>query len=104
MSELVVFDTNVFVSYFWNFWKSGKTSAVKIAVRRILDNEAVPVYSAAIIAEYRDVLGRAKFNFPQDDVVSFLQAIIDNGLYVNPSGTDMPFIDYSDKPFGNEVA
>ena len=52
-----------------------------------------------IIAEYRDVLGRAKFNFPQDDVVSFLQAIIDNGLYVNPSGTDVPFSDPSDKPF-----
>ena len=99
MSNLAVFDTNVFVSYFWNFWKSSKISAVKIAVRRILDNEVILVYSNAIIAEYRDVLGRAKFDFPQDEVVSFLHSITNNGLCVSPAPTPVHFTDPSDKPF-----
>ena len=96
MSEIVVVDTNIFVSYFLT---PNKTTAVKTVVNRILCKEATPVYSTQIMVEYVKVLKRPKFNFPNDTISRFLKLICDNGLYVNPLPTSMPFIDLSDKCF-----
>ena len=101
MSNLAVFDTNVFVSYFWS---SNETSAVKVAVRQILENKVIVVFSDEMMAEYREVLGRKKFHFQEDVVFYFLELIIQIGKHVFPAPTSVPFIDPSDKPFSNEVA
>ena len=96
MSDIVVVDTNIFVSYFLT---PNKMTAIKAVVSRILCKEAVPVYSTAIMAEYVKVLNRPKFNFPNDTISHFLKLICDNGLYVDPLPTSMPFIDLTDKCF-----
>ena len=96
MNHLVVFDTNVFVSY---LLPSKKITAVHLAVERIFDGKAIPVYSDAIMAEYNRVLYYPRLKFLLPRVCSFLQSIIDNGYFVNPAPTSEPFSDASDKPF-----
>ena len=96
MSNLAVFDTNVFVSYFFAPFKIG---SITTAVTMIFEDKVIPVYSQKIMAEYEDVLYRAKFGFPHDDVHSFLDLIRDTGRFVSPIPTHVPFIDPSDKPF-----
>lgn len=96
MRDLVVFDTNVFVSYFWS---SNETSAVKVVVRKITQNEVIPVFSDEIMMEYIDVLTRKKFGFSEYKICLFLKLIRVNGLHVNPTPTSAPFTDASDKPF-----
>ena len=101
MSELVVFDTNIFVSYFLSPFK---TSSITTVTTKIFEDKAVPVFSDAIMAEYEDVLYRVKFNFPRNEVRGFLDVIHDTGYFVNPAPTSVPFADISDKCFSNEVA
>ena len=96
MSELAVFDTNVLVSYFWT---SKKTTAVQVAVDKILAHKVTPVYSHSIMEEYAEVLNRAVFNFPRHKVRTFLKFIRENGLYVDPLPTTVSFTDTSDKCF-----
>ena len=96
MSSLAVFDTNIFVSYFWS---SNEMSAVKVAVRQILEDKVIAVFSDEMMAEYREVLGRKRFHFQEDVVFSFLELIIQIGKHVFPAPTSVPFIDSSDKPF-----
>ena len=96
MRDLVVFDTNVFVSYFWS---SNETSAVKVVVRKITQNKVIPLFSDEIMMEYIDALTRKKFGFSEYKICLFLKLIRVNGLYVNPSPTSAPFTDISDKPF-----
>ena len=96
MRELVVFDTNIFVSYFWTL---NKPNTIKTVVEQIRAKKVVPVYSDAIMSEYREVFGRQKFHFRQDEVLSFLKLIRDKGLCVTPTPTSVPFSDPSDKPF-----
>ena len=96
MSNLAVFDTNVFVSYFWS---SNETSAVKLAVSQILENKVIVVFSDEMMTEYREVLGRKKFHFQEDVVFSFLELIIQIGKHVFPVPTSVPFTDMSDKSF-----
>lgn len=96
MSELVVFDTNVFVSY---LLPSKKMSAVKLVVNKIGDETAILVFSDAIMAEYEDVLNRAKFCFPHDEVRALLDLVRRNGRCVIPIATSALFVDESDKCF-----
>ena len=96
MNHLVVFDTNVFVSY---LLPTKKITAVHLAVERMFDGKAIPVYSDAIMAEYNRVLRYTRLKFPPPKVRSFLQSIIDNGYFVPPAPTAVPFTDISDKCF-----
>ena len=96
MSHLVVFDTNVLVSY---LLPTEKITAVKLAIGTMVDKATVPVYSDDIMEEYEDVLYRRKFGFSYDAVQKVLSFIRCNGLYVNPAPTSAPFTDISDKPF-----
>ena len=96
MSELIVYDTNIFVSYFWTLHKPNTTKTV---VERILKGQAIPVYSEAIMSEYEDVLYREKFNFPKEQARSFLKLIVGNGRHVVPVATRVFFRDQSDKCF-----
>ena len=96
MSDLVVFDTNAFVSY---FWPSVKISAARISVDRMMDGKAIPVFSTATMSEYVDVLNRKKFNFSHHEICCFLDSIIKNGYRVSPVPTLVHFTDASDKCF-----
>lgn len=96
MSHLVVFDTNILVSY---LLPSTKVSAVKIAVRQMTSGKATPVFSNAIMTEYEDVLNRKKFHFPENEVRILIDLVLKNGLYILSRPTSAQFTDTSDKPF-----
>lgn len=96
MNELVVFDTNTFVSY---LFPSQKITAVKIVVSQISTGIIIPVYSIPIMTEYEGVLHRPKFHFSDDKIHALLDLVLKNGLYVLPRPTSAPFTDISDKPF-----
>ena len=96
MSCLVVFDTNVFVSY---FLPSKKITAVKLAVNQISSGIAIPVFSSPIMAEYERDLHYKKFCFSDGEIRTLLGLVLKNGLYVVPQPTSVPFTDTSDKPF-----
>ena len=97
MNELVVFDTNVFVSYLLP--PVGRLKAVKLAVKRVFDDKAIPVFSDAIMHEYTDVLGRPKFHFPHDKVYALLSLVQYKGVCIDPLSTNVHFTDASDKCF-----
>ena len=96
MSHLVVFDTNVFVSY---LFPTKRISPIKIAVNQISMGDAIPVYSSPIMAEYERVLHYKKFKFSEKNIHVLLDLVLRNGLYVLPRPTSAPFTDISDKPF-----
>ena len=96
MNNLVVFDTNVFVSY---LLPSKKISAVKTVVGRILTGSAIPVYSNEIMSEYEGVLNRTKFGFSSTKVHALLDSVFEKGFHVTPIETQVPFIDITDKCF-----
>ena len=97
MNELVVFDTNVFVSYLLP--PAGRLGAMKLAVKRVFDDKAIPVFSDEIMREYVDVLGRPKFHFPRDVVYTLLSLVRYKGVCIEPLTTHVHFTDASDKPF-----
>jgi putative PIN family toxin of toxin-antitoxin system len=91
---LVVIDTNVLVSAFWS--KNG-TSAKVLAL--ILNGRLTPCYDSRILAEYRGVLLRPKFNFSQWEVAGILAHIENDGMSVVPCPLTLPFIDEDDRKF-----
>ena len=96
MSHLVVFDTNVLVSY---LFPVKKITAVRLAVDKIMSRQAVPVFTETTMKEYIGVLKRAKFHFPREKVDALLDLILTKGLLAETVSTNVPFIDPSDKPF-----
>ena len=91
-----VIDTNVLVSAFWT--KNSQSPTVRIA-DAITKNLFVPLYSPEMIAEYREVLTRSKFNFSDDEVRSLVDHIVTHGELVVPAKTDVHFSDPDDKVF-----
>ena len=97
MSELVVFDTNVFVSYL--LIKTNKTTPIALAVDTIFDGRAIPIYTDAIIVEYDRVMHYAKFNFTYEKIHGLLSLVRTKGVCVETISTDAHFSDITDKPF-----
>ena len=92
---LVVVDTNVIVSGLLN--PSGTPGAI---VRLLPKRLFTPVYSENILAEYRKVLVRDRFEFAPDRVTAVLDVIIDVGHFVSPRSEPAPFApDPGDVPF-----
>ena len=91
-----VIDTNVLVSAFWT--RNPHSPTVRIA-SAILHNVFTPLYSADIIAEYREVLMRSHFCFDVEDVNALIECIVKNGELVVPAPSDADFPDPSDKVF-----
>ena len=101
MRPLVVYDTNIFVSYLLSPDKSG---TIRTIVEQISQKQTTPVFSNAIMTEYERVLHYRKFRFSHDSIQTILSFICENGLCVAPEPTGVPFTDASDKCFSNEVA
>ena len=91
-----VIDTNVLVSALLS---SREDAATVQVVARLLAGEITPVYSGAIMGEYREVLRRRKFSLSPDVVNHLLSAFMKYGLSVEPSPTGALLPDMKDLPF-----
>lgn len=96
MSLLVVIDTNVFVSA---LLASKTDAATVLLVEKMLAGEIVPVYSNAIMAEYRNVLARPKFKFCPAETDHLLAAVEMFGVLVETDGSAISLPDVKDIPF-----
>ena len=90
----VVLDTNVLVSALLT--GSGNPNTL---LRAVLSGQVTPVYSANIMAEYRAVLARPRFGFDTRDIADLLAFIEAFGEPTNPTPSDVPLLDESDRPF-----
>ena len=89
----IVLDINVLVSGLLPFGASAQI------VRMVASGHLVVCYDARVLAEYEDVLHRAKFDFPEAAVSALLDQIEGEGiaLATTPLGTSLP--DRDDEPF-----
>ena len=95
----VVIDTNILVSSLWS--RDGGPAKV---VSMILTEEIVPCYDYRIMAEYKEVLQRPKFNFSKFHINSLTGWIENYGSSIVAKPLDDVFVDEADKKFYYEVA
>lgn len=96
MSCYAVLDTNVLVSAMLSRHEDAATVQV---IDRMIDGDVIPVYSNAVMAEYREVLHRAKFRFPTGSIDYLLSAVQKYGILVEPAPTGAVLPDMKDLPF-----
>ena len=91
-----VIDTNVLVSALL-------THNLGVATAKVLDSIAkgdiVCVYNEDILMEYREVLHRPKFKFPERKVNSLLAFITQKGIHSDRIPFDGTMPDEKDRPF-----
>ena len=75
-----VIDTSVLVSALLATLKDKDSSPLKI-LHSILDGEIIPIFNDEIITEYREVLHRSKFHFPDEFIEQVLKAISTFGIH-----------------------
>lgn len=92
----VVFDTNVIVSAMVSH--NPNSATVKV-VEAISFGKIVPLYNEEILAEYDDVLHRAKFNLLDRDVSSMIGTIIKLGMPMDRTESKETLVDMSDLVF-----
>jgi uncharacterized protein len=90
----IVLDTNVLVSGLIN--PDGNPAKI---LNMVLNGEIILLYDIMILDEYRQVLRRDKFGFPEDIVEPFLDFIAGEGISVTPNPTSIKFKDEDDKKF-----
>lgn len=78
MRYYAVIDTNVLVSAMLKF-----QSVLGQIANEVLLGDLIPLLSDEIIAEYREVLARPKFQFDQNTVEILIEGIVDRGIYVD---------------------
>ena len=91
-----VIDTNVLVSALLS--KHDNAATVQI-IESIFNGIITPVYSDQIIYEYRTVLQREKFKFPQEAQNHLIYAIEKFGIYTFPPKSQINLPDVKDLPF-----
>lgn len=91
-----VIDTNVLISAL--ITKNSESSTVKV-LEAVLMGDIIPLYHADIIAEYDEVLHRAKFKIDNDTIQLLLNAIVKYGVEVFPQPTGEILIDMDDLIF-----
>lgn len=96
MKVCAVFDTNILVSALLSHHSD---TAVVIALEALLSNEVTPLYNDAIIAEYKNVLHREKFHFPELLVDSIINYIQKTGLASERVHSNEQFTDPDDVVF-----
>lgn len=74
-----VLDTNVLVSALL-----GKQSVPAQVVDEALYGCIVPLYSKGVLAEYEEVLHRAKFLFEEDEIRGIIDGIVGKGIILDP--------------------
>ena len=91
-----VIDTNVLVSAFWCF---GKDTPPMRILRALVNGVFTPLVSKDMLAEYRQVLLRKKFDFDPDDVNELLDFISRHAYWTVPAESDEALLDPKDKVF-----
>ena len=91
-----VIDTNVIVSAMMS---GNPESPTKRCLRAVLSGKVCPLYNDKIIAEYRDVLTRSKFNFDNERVEVIVSKIVSDGLNTEQIPSAENFPDPTDRVF-----
>ncbi|HSB06940.1 MAG TPA: putative toxin-antitoxin system toxin component, PIN family [Thermodesulfobacteriota bacterium] len=91
---IIVLDTNVLVSGILKPYS--KAAAL---LRLVADGAIQLAYDVRLLSEYRDVLNRSKFDFPQDQVEDFLQQVEQEGFLVSAKPCKFRLPDPDDEPF-----
>lgn len=96
MSYYAVLDTNILAASLLS--KHPDSATVQI-VSRMISGELIPIYSAEIMTEYKNVLSRKKFRF-DSDLISYLTSAVEKfGLCITPTATGEILPDMKDLPF-----
>ena len=96
MEYYAVIDTNVLVSGILTKKNDAATFQV---IKNLFLGKIISVYSYAIMAEYREVLKRKKFGFPEDLIEYVLSAIEKYGIFLNPKSLNVSLPGPKDLPF-----
>jgi putative PIN family toxin of toxin-antitoxin system len=96
MIAYAVIDTNVIVSALLS--SRGDAATVGV-IEKFFAGEIILLYNADILDEYNDVLHRAKFRFPEDEVNDLLSAIERYGIRVDAASSGEILHDIKDLPF-----
>ena len=91
-----VIDTYVFISAL--ITKNSEASTVKV-LEAVLIGDIVPLYHEDIIAEYDEVLHRAKFKIDDATIQLLLNAVTKYGVEVFPQSTGEILVDMDDLVF-----
>ena len=91
-----VIDTNVLVSALLS---KKEDAATTVILKKIFAGEIIPVFSEEILKEYREVLNRKKFKFPEILINTLLNSIASNGLLLQPGHCTEQLPDPKDIPF-----
>ena len=94
MRYFAVIDTNVLVSAMLR-WNSVPGNVLELT----LDGPIIPVYNADILKEYREVLLRPKFHFPETVVNDVLEGIVNSGINIEADALEMILPDPKDRVF-----
>ncbi len=91
-----VIDTNVLVSAL--ITKKPEAATAKV-VRLLLEHSFIPMYDADIIAEYEDVLHRAKFPIRSEVADALIAYIVENGFEASKTNFKETMPDEDDRVF-----
>ena len=91
-----VIDTNVLVSALLT--SKSNTATVQV-VEAIMNGQIIPLYNEEIISEYEIVLNRPTFNFSEEKLDLYINAIIQKGLLASRIPSDIDFPDADDAVF-----
>ena len=72
-----VIDTNVLVS---TLFSNNGNSNPGIVINQVLEGNITPLVNPSILQEYREVLSRPKFNFPENLISALYDAFIELGI------------------------
>lgn len=94
MKRYAVIDTNVLVSAMLK-WTSVPGSIMEFAFSGVI----IPVLNERIVEEYREVLMREKFHLTKEIVDDVIQALEDQGEYIDTDNMDYELPDSKDVVF-----
>lgn len=97
MSVYAVYDTNVIVSALLS--RNANAATVKVLDVCLEKQQIIPVYNEDIIKEYREVLLRPKFHFPEQLVMAVIKKLIAIGVHADAIHSDEYFVDPKDIVF-----
>lgn len=94
MRYFAVIDTNVLASAMLKH-----NSVPGKVMEYVLVGPIIPVFNAEIFSEYREVLSRPKFKFPQGIIDEILFALESRGLRIDAESIDIELPDPKDRVF-----
>lgn len=83
MKYFVVIDTNVLVSAMLK-----KNTPPDKLIRHVFAGNIIPLLNEEILNEYREVLNRSKFNFPENAVKDMLAGITKDAVFVDAASVE----------------